>query len=352
MAEITTSEVRAFLSKIQGQEISLPELRREFQIQQGTKSFDLIRNIMFQLAELNVVRPTKRGYYKVVVEVKPVEVFGVERERRPLFDLVFPKDKRTDLEIEFAGSVVIREGDLITMGGTKSSGKTLLCLNFCAENIDKRPVLMGNEYTIAISDDGVDDKVAHKIIRYEPAPRFLNRLDVMREWVNWVDENGKDKFTLLPVREDYAEHIVKNRINIIDWINLGGDRLYDIGKVLESIKANLGRGIAIIALQKGEGATDPRGSQFVRDFSDLELVLDPFGKGGDETLITIRGVKEKTEAIVGKTYAYYMGKGGTQILDFHEVSKCSICHGSGFVKGKECDTCLGKKYVGQGEELL
>jgi len=42
-------------------------------------------------------------------------------------------------------------------------------------------------------------------------------------------------------KEDYAEHIVKDRINIIDWINLDAGRLYDISKVMDDIKAEIGR---------------------------------------------------------------------------------------------------------------
>ena len=207
-------------------------------------------------------------------------------------------------------------------------------MNFCGENIDKNPVLMGNEYTT------IDE---------EPTPRFLNRLDTMDAnkdgWVNWIDVDGNDKFILLPVRDDYAEHIVKNKINIIDWINLGGERLFDIGKVLEDIKANLGRGVAVIALQKSESADNPRGGQFVRDFSDLELLLDGYGNDEDDILLTIKGAKEKHSPIVGKTYAYSIGGSGTKIFKFREVKKCHTCRGSGFVKGGQCDTCYGKKFT-------
>jgi len=333
MAEITTAEVKEYLSKIQGHQTSLAEIRREFQITTGSKSFDSVRNIMFQLAEQRlVVALGKRGEYKVVTQVKPVQVFGEVRERRPTFDLRFPRDYTTDMELSFARSIIVREGDLITIGGTKSSGKTQLCLAFCAENIDSLPVLMGNEYTIMA--DG----------KYEPSPRFLDRMDRMREWVEWTNSDGMDKFELLPVSEDYAEHIIKNRINIIDWIDLGGDRLFDIGRVLKKIKSNEGRGIGIAALQKGEGTINPRGGQFVRDFSDVEILLDPFGKNTRDILLTIKGVKEATKPIVGKTYAYTIGEGGTKIFNFREVRKCKGCSGSGQWRGSSCDECFGTGY--------
>ncbi len=350
MAEITTAEVKELLKKMQGKEVTLTSIRKELQISAGTKSFDSVRNIMHQLAEqkdgTKLVRASgkKDGVYKVIEQVVPVSVFGVERERRPMFELIFPRDWNTMDEMSFSKDVVIREGDLITLGGVKSKGKTTLCLNFCGENIDKHPVLMGNEYTVLIVDDKSEGKA-----RYEPAPRFLHRLDAMDAnkdgWITWIDVDGKDKFELLPVRDDYAEHIVKNKINIIDWINLGGEKLYDIGKVLEDIKANLGRGIAIVALQKSESADNPRGGQFVRDFSDLELLLDGYGNDEDNILLTIKGAKEKHSPIVGKTYAYTIGGSGTKISNFREVRKCPVCRGSGYVKGEKCGTCNGNKFM-------
>lgn len=334
MAEITIQEVRDFLDKVQGRVITLKELRSEFQLMPGGKSWDSLRKMLQRLSIEKVVSPYGKtdGVYKVIRRVQPVQVFGNERERRPPFELFFPKDADTGMEMEFAENIIMREGDLITLGGDKSVGKTTLCLSFCAENIDRCPVLMGNEYTVLVED------------RYEPAPRFQNRLDIMRDWVEWTNGDGFDKFTLLPVREDYAEHIVQGKINIIDWINLAGDKQYDIGKILENIKANLGRGIAIVALQKKQGEINPRGGQFVRDFSDVELILDPFGDNDSDVLLTIKGVKEKTQPIVGKKYAYTIVKGGTRIIDFREVERCMDCKGTGYKQSIKCETCLGRKY--------
>ena len=343
MAEITTQEIKEYLKKIQGQTVTLKDIRVEFNILPGSKSFDAIRNIMFQLAEQKVVRTVgSRGEYKVVTPVKPVQIFGTQRERRQPFELVFPRSFSTMEEMDFAKNVVVREGDLITLGGVKSKGKTTLCLQFCAENVSKNPVLMGNEYTTLIEDKESGS------VTYEPTSRFLNRLDTMKEWVDWVDDKGMDKFTLLPVRDDYAEHIVKDKINIIDWVNLSGDRLYDIGKLLERIKANIGRGVAIVALQKGAGASAPRGGQFVSDFSDLEILLDGFGQNEDDVLLTIKGCKEKTKPIVGKTYAYTIGGSGTKIFNFREVKKCHVCSGTGFSKGNYCGDCEGKGWTNVG----
>ena len=334
-AEFST-KLKEYLSVAQGRNVSLRDIREFMKIEPGSSDDENLRKTMaVSLVKQKIVTPSGRGdgIYKVIKQVQLVQVFGKNRQRRLPFELHFPRCFTTEMELLFAESIVIREGDLITIGGTKSSGKTNLCLNFCAENIDNAPVLMGNEYTVAVEGD------------YEPAPRFLERLDKMSEWVVWVNGNGMDKFTLLPVRDDYAEHIEINRINIIDWINIDANQLYDIGKVLESIKAKLGRGIGIVALQKGEGAINPRGGQFVRDFSDVELLLDTFGKNPHDVLLTIKGVKEATKPIIGKTFAYTIGESGTKIFNFREVKRCKGCMGSGNFKGHECEECYGAKWT-------
>lgn len=342
MSDNLSLRLRELLHKAQGKEVSLEYLRNELRIDPSSPAWNGLRVLMFNLVQEKIVKSSGRrdGIYRVIKQIQPVQVFGEQRERRPPFELIFPRDFHTGMELSFAESVVIREGDLITMGGVKSKGKTTLCLNICGENIDKQPILMGNEYTVLVTDENNPNKE-----KYDPAPRFLERLDVMKEWVNWVDEEGMDKFMLLPIRDDYAEYVVKDKINIIDWVNLDGDRSYDISKVLEGIKSNLGRGIGIVALQKGEGASNPRGGQFVRDFSDLELLLDGYGDNEDDILLTIKGAKEKKKPIVGKTFAYTIIGLGTKIINFREVKKCPKCFGRGTHGQGECDICYGKRFV-------
>jgi len=343
MAERFTDKLREFLRPAQGKVVNLDYIRREMKIDPDSPKWDGLRVDMINLAEEKVVKPSGHndGYYKVIIQVNPVQVFGVKRERLPVFELFFPKDFDTGVEMDFANYIVFREGDVITFGGVKNKGKTLLCITICGENIDKLPVLMGNEYTKSI-----EDKESGRIT-YEPAPRFYNRLVAM-DWVDWVNGDGSDKFTLLPVRGDYAEHIIRDRINIIDWINLDANQLYDIGKVIEDIKANLGRGIAIIALQKSSTSDIARGGQFAKDFTDCEILLDQFGDNDNDILLTIGDVKEKTKPISGKTYAYTIWN-GVKILNFREVVKCTTCFGKKWQRvgnsSKPCETCLKTGFI-------
>ena len=329
MAEFQIGELREYLRRIEGQKTSLRELRTEFGILPGSKSFDSIRKMVFSLVEERVLRPTGvRGEYKVIKKVNPISVYG--RERRAPIDVIFPKDFDTGMEMSFAEDIVLREGDMILLSGMSNFGKTTLCMNLCAENLDKKPILMGNEYTT------MDN---------EPSQRFLLRLDAM-DWFQWFNGDGTDRFTLLPVREDYPEHIVKDNLNIIDWINLPGE-YYMISPVMEGIKHAIGKGIAVIALQKNADKEYGRGGYLTKDFADCELLLDKYGDT-DEVLLTVGKVKEPKRRVVGRTFAYGISK-GVKIINFREVIKCPDCYGKGWVKfgnsSKPCDRCFKRGMI-------
>lgn len=311
--------------------MTLDDLRKEMQIERGSESFDEIRNILWYLSKENtpLIVPSgkKPGQYKVIKYAQRVPVFSVPRERRPDFPLKFPKDRDTDIEIPIAGKVVVREGDLILIGGVSNWGKTTWSMNFLAENLEFEPILMGNEFTSMVEGE------------YKPTPRFLNRCDSI-DWVSWVYDDNSDRFTLLPVFDDFAENIVKDKINIIDWINIESGEHYLIGTILNGIKRALGKGVAIVVLQKGEGKDAARGGQFTKDFADLELLIDRHSN--TESRITVGKCKESTERLTGRSWSFQIRNNGSSICDVKEVSKCWKCAGTGHGKGGECADCEGK----------
>lgn len=322
MPELTTEIIREYLKPLQGREVTLTAIRNDLKIDKESKAWNAVRTILFQLAEQKVVRPSGKrdGLWKVVTIAVPVPVFSVQRERRPPFPLVFPKDFDSMMELPIANHVIVREGDLILIGGVSNFGKTTLSMNFLGENIDFHPILLGNEFT---KDD-------------EPTPRFLNRLDAMG-WVEWTNSDHADKFTLLPVYEDFAENVVRDRINIIDWVNLD-DEAYKIGRVMGQIKRAIGNGIGIIVLQKGEHAEAARGGQFTKDFADLELLIDKHGNF--ESRLTVGKCKESNGPLTGRSWVYGIEQ-GVKIHNVREVKKCWTCKGTGVGKGGECFSCKG-----------
>lgn len=334
MPERLIDTLKDYLLLSQGKDVDIRDIRSYLKIEPGSSDDDNLRKLMSEsMVKQKVVRPSGRrdGFYKVVTKVSAVSVFGKQRERRPVFNLFFPRDYDTGEEMDFASSVVVREGDIITVGGVSNFGKTTLALNFCGENISRNPVLMGNEYTTLNGETG----------EFEPTPRFLNRLDTM-SWVNWTNGTGQDRFTLLPVKDDYAEHIVKDKINIIDWVNLDANTLYSISKVMEDIKSEIGRGVGIVVLQKGENAQTARGGQFVKDFTDCEINIDRYTD--DESMVTIGKVKEYSRAVIGKQFAFSIEE-GVKIVNFREVKKCHGCNGNGKYRNNLCSVCWGRGRV-------
>lgn len=335
MIERLSDRLRDFLKECEGKQVDLRYLRQELRINPDEPAWSGIREQMRTFVREKIVRPSGRndGVFWVVKQVKPVPLFSVQREKIPPFKLMFPKYDNTGMELDFAEHITFREGDILTLAGKKNKGKTILCMNFTASNADIRPVLMGNEYTRLVGE------------KYEPDQRFLNRLQHI-DGVEWLDDEGNDKVTLLPVKGDYAEHIVPDRLNIIDWINLDANQLYDISKVMEDIKANLGRGVAIIALQKGEGDAG-RGGQFTKDFTSCEILLDSVN-GSEDILLTVGVVKEATKPIMGKTYIFNTWN-GARITNFREVVKCHTCYGKGWKKSGNsslpCDNCERTGYI-------
>ncbi len=327
MAEHLSDKLREFLATAEGKVVDLTYLRRELHIDPNSPADANLRTLLsVNLVKEKIVRPSgkKDGIYRVIKQVDPIDVFG-ESIAEPI-TLIFPRDFETMMEMSFAEDLIIRGGDLILISGRSNYGKTQMCMNFAGENIDLLPVLMGNEYTT---------------LENKPTPRFLNRIKNM-DWVQWQDEHGKQKFTLLPVRNDYAEHVIKDRINIIDWINIDTGEHYMIGTIMESIKRELGKGIGIIAIQKAEGAESGRGGQFTKDFADVEILLDKLPES-DDVLLTLGKVKEAKRRVIGRTFAYGIFQ-GVKIMNFREIIKCKGCFGKGWRNGKPCEDCNKSGY--------
>jgi len=333
MSEIQTAEVRDYLLRIQGREVDLTQLRKEFGIAQEDKSWDGIRNIMYQLAEGRgrLVRPSGRrdGVYIVIKQVKPLKVFGEPRDKKPPFPIKFPKDYDTEMEFSFAQDIVIRSGDCILLPGESNWGKTTLAMQICGENIDLNPILMGNEFSR-------NNKLAE---------RFLDRLTRM-DWIQWTNGDGQDKFTLLPVHSEYPEYIVPDRLNILDWVRLDPNRLYEIEGVMDAIKENIGDGVAVVVIQKGEGTEAGRGGQFTHDFADLELLVDRHSRF--ESRLTIGKVKESISPVTGRTWAFEIEK-GVKLHNVREIVQCPSCYGKKWKKigisNIPCDDCKRTGFI-------
>ena len=148
MPDLTRAMIGAWL-ETEEPEFNIETFRRKHEIDPESSELYVTFNRLIKEKKL---KRLGRGIYKQIKLAKRVRVFDKGRERRPPFDLKFPTDFDTGMPMSFSDLIVIREGDLVEIGGQSNWGKTTLALNFCAENIDHLPILMGNEYTTRIGD--------------------------------------------------------------------------------------------------------------------------------------------------------------------------------------------------------
>ena len=284
--------------------------------------------LLYNLSTVNKKKTLKQTgrYYRVINrDIQPIRWMDADDEE--YFELKFPTDHDYNTEFPFEHTVNISSGDIVVIGGVSNAGKSTVALNFLAENIDLHPcVLMGSEY---VELDG------------EPDPRFKRRLKNI-DWVEWTN-NGESKFDLLPVDKDYEDAIVPNKINIIDWIDLT-DNFFAIQQIIKDIKTGIGKGIAIIVLQKNEEKALAVGGVFSKNLAQFYFTIDYMGT---ESRLNVVKVKDKKGGhnIERRSWGFSIAGMGSRIQNIREVEKCRNCRGSGEIGKGQCMTCAGVGWV-------
>jgi len=328
MAEITIEEIRNFVKPLEGHKITLNELRDEFNIVKGTKSYNAIRVITLRLCEQKVLkRLNTRGEFRVLKDIQPVK-WWEENDTEPL-NFLFPRSYEDNTEFGIEDYVEIFPGDMILIAGTSNYGKTSLALNMMGENLNLMPsILMGSEYTAS------DGKIS---------PKFKRRMNKM-SWVDWMD-NGKPRFQLYPVGADYEDYVQPDSQNYIDWISLPGE-YYMIDYVMKSIKDRVGKGIGIAVIQKNKTQEYGEGGERSERYADVYIKVDPYGS---ESMLTLGKVKAPKGKATGRMWAFEIVDYGANLLNIREIVKCNKCWGKGYLRSGQnnirCDCCKGLKYI-------
>ena len=324
MAEITQLEVKNFLLPFEGQKITLNEIRNEFNIVQGTKSYNAIRVIAHRLCEERVLKAMgARGEFRVLQNLEPVQ-WWVGNEQEPL-NFTFPQSYEDYTRFGWEDILEVYAGDLILIGGVSNFGKTALALSILGENLALMPCfLMGGEYTAS------NGKIS---------PKFQRRMRRMK-WADWLKDD-KPRFQLYPVGTDYEDYVVPDSLNIIDWISLPGE-YYMIDSVMKSIKDRIGHGVAVVVLQKNRTSEWGEGGERSERYGDVCMTIDPYGT---DSMVTMGKVKAQKGRCTGRMWAFEIVDHGANLLNIHEIVRCKNCWGTGKKQGARCDACDGKKYV-------
>lgn len=334
MAERLSDRLKEFLKTAEGRNVDLTYLRRELHIDPNSSADTNLRTLLsVNLVREKIVRPSGKrdGVYWVVKKVEPVNWWNNEISEEPI-NFLFPRSHEDETEFSIEDCAEIFPGDMILIAGTSNFGKTTLALNILGENLALMPcVLMGSEYTAS------DGKIS---------PKFKRRMNRMK-WVNWI-EDGKPKFQLYPVGSDYEDYVQADSLNVIDWISLPGE-YYLIDTVMKAIKDKVGRGIAVVVLQKNRATEWGEGGERTERYADVYITVDPYGT---ESMITLGKVKAPKGKATGRMWAFNIVDYGANLHRIREIVKCSKCWGRGYLRSGNnnvrCPTCLGKKYVDKG----
>lgn len=140
-----------------------------------------------------------------------------------------------------------KEKNIIVIGGSPDSGKTAFLLNVVAENAGTYPIRY-------LSSEMGADELQSRIMLFEDTEPF--------EYCEFEERSF-----------DFHDRVNPDGINIIDFLEIW-DSFFLISEMIRNIWAKLGKGIAIIAIQKNPGSENPRGGAFALEKARLALMMD------------------------------------------------------------------------------
>ncbi len=204
---------------------------------------------------------------------------------------------RDDTTFYFNDNITIYPKDIIVLAGESNQGKTALCLNFLADNMEKYPV------TYFTSSDLGKEKFKDRIRSFD--------------WVNFMNENGKPKFDLVHQDKNYEDTIQPDNINIIDWL-LMTDEMWKIADKMLEYKNCLDKGIVILALQKPRGRDTAYGGEWTKMHASVYLSLS-YDKTAMHNVLCVEKCKAPgIEDPNYKKFSFYL-KNGAKLMNITEI---------------------------------
>jgi hypothetical protein len=139
--------------------------------------------------------------------------------------------------------------NIVIVGGTTNAGKTAFLLNAAAMNCQDKQV---------------------RYLSSEMGPEELrNRLDLFELPLNYWQ-----KIDFFDRSVDFSSVIDPTGFNIVDYLEMS-DNFFQVGAEIKAIFDKLTTGIAVIAIQKKQGAEFARGGEFTMEKARLYITLDP-----------------------------------------------------------------------------
>ena len=223
------------------------------------------------------------------------------RVQRELEDIdIFSEPKFVDLHFPFGLEQYVRmtEGGLMVISGGKDAGKTAVCLNIAYLNMSD---------WIVYYFDSESGATLLKERLLEIDPNLPNPLP----------------FAVKHCARNFSDAIVPDALNIIDYLDLGS-QFQTVGDEMLSIVEALGKGVAIVALQKPPPSRTKDGKLIVRDLgygglasihrAQIALSLDK----GKLKLFAAKSRANPKINPINKTWTFKLVEKGTRFVDIKE----------------------------------
>ena len=210
--------VRNWVNEAPG-EFSLSYAYKDMDVLGKKLSEGIVRECLHRLVEKGVIVPAgkKRGVYR-----------RVEKEKEPI-DWMNAPTAAMDVVLPFNMHEIINiyPSNIVVVAGEKDSGKTAFMLDFVKHNMNKHVV---NYF----SSEMGETELKIRLQRHEDIS--------LEEW----------NFKAWNKTWDFADAIVPNEINIIDFLEVDMERAYIVTNEMRHIykKIREGGGLALLALQK------------------------------------------------------------------------------------------------------
>ena len=282
--------------------LGIDKMKPSKEFPQGGIPFRQAVNLVFyNLSQVNkkpTLKQVGNKYRMIDRNVKKIDL------RAPIntatFDLTFPYGVDDGTDFEWNDNIVVTPGDVIVIAGKSNKGKSTMCKNFLANNVNKHDcIYFDSEYNPS---------------RFQ---RQMNEIDWVKPDLWTAYDEGR--FILAENQGNYEDLMQNGKINIVDWLRVE-DEFWKVATIIREMKQSNTEGITIVAIQKGFGELGMGGVHSLFDAA-LYVTMDWNDKENCNTLQVIKAKECKKQYLDAKKYTFTIGGNGTKFYDIKMLGK-------------------------------
>jgi hypothetical protein len=200
------------------------------------------RQVLHRLVQKDILEkhPDKNGLFRKMVSEAP-EIEWVQADIENVYRMQFP--------FEIEKYVLLYPKNIVVIAGVGNQGKTALMLNLIKMNMNQFKIHYFN------SEMGAE----------ELKVRLSKFTDIAEN--EWLFDPRERSF-------NFSEVVYPDDLNLIDYLELSEGNFYKVAHEIRGIHDKLRKGVAVIALQKKEGAEFGRGADLSAEKARLYLTMD------------------------------------------------------------------------------